>query len=344
MSQDKKNRPSVLPERLLIAEVGSVHDGSFGNALRLIEAAAEAGAGAVKFQTHLPEAETLPDAPMPPYFKGEPRFEYFKRTGFDRGQWEELKARCGECGVLFLSSPFSGEAVELLEEVGAAFYKVASGETTNVPLLRRLAETGKPVLLSTGMSDWGEIDRAVEILSGGGPLTVMQCSSAYPCPPERVGLNVIGEMAERYPDARIGYSDHTLGTAAPFAAAALGADVIEKHFTFSRLMYGSDAANSMEPDEFRGLADGLREIWTMRDSPVDKDEVEPYREMKEIFEKSVVAARDLPEGRAIRREDLAVKKPGTGIPAARIDEVVGRQTRNDIDADTLISFEDLSEE
>lgn len=146
--------------KLIIAEIGSVHDGSFGNAIQLIKAAAECGADVVKFQTHIAEAETLKNAPLPPYFKGEPRYEYFKRTGFDEGQWKGLKDECEANNVMFLSSPFSLEAVDLLEKIGADMYKVPSGETTNTPLLERLASTGKPVMLSTGMSDWSEIDRA----------------------------------------------------------------------------------------------------------------------------------------------------------------------------------------
>jgi N,N'-diacetyllegionaminate synthase len=325
----------------LIAEIGSVHDGSFGNALKLIEAAAACGADAVKFQTHIAAAETLRDAPMPPYFKGEPRFEYFERTGFKPAQWRALKAACEEAGVMFLSSPFSLEAVDLLEEVGVGAYKIPSGEVTNIPLLAKIARTGKPVLLSSGMSDWAELDAAVAALRPGGPIVVLQCTSAYPCPPERVGLNVLEEMKARYGVA-VGFSDHTLGYAAACAAVALGAETVEKHFTFSRLMYGSDAVNSMEPVEFRVLADTLREIRAMRAAPVDKNDLGPYREMKRIFEKSVVAARDLPAGAELAEADLAFKKPGDGLPASRWRELVGRRLARAVAADRQIRQEDLA--
>jgi N,N'-diacetyllegionaminate synthase len=325
---------------MLIAEIGSVHDGSFGNAGKLIEAAAACGADAVKFQTHIAEAETLADAPMPPYFKGEPRMPYFRRTGFSLSQWKELGARAVENKVIFLSSPFSLEAVDLLEEVGMKMYKIPSGENTNLPMLRHIAKTKKPVMLSSGMSSWGELDRAVEALQGGGPLTVMQCSTAYPCPPERVGLNVLQEMKARYGCA-IGYSDHTLGYAAPIAAAALGATVIEKHFTFSRLMYGSDAKHSMEPAEFKILSQSLREVWAMLANPVDKSDVSRYQEMKDIFEKSVVTAAELAAGTVLRWEDLAFKKPGTGISAAKAETVVGRKLRRDLAKDYMLKPEDL---
>ncbi len=322
----------------IIAEVGSVHDGSFGNACKLIEAAASCGADVVKFQTHIADAETLPDAPMPPYFKGEPRLEYFRRTGFSETQWRELKVVCQSVGVDFLSSPFSVEAVDLLEAVGVEGYKIPSGEVTNVPLLEHVASTGKAVLLSSGMCNWAELDAAVEVLSQGGPLTVMQCTSAYPCPPERVGLNIIPEMKARW-RLPVGYSDHADGCAAAFAAATLGATVIEKHFTFSRMMYGSDAANGMEPDDFQLYCIGLRAIWRMRDNPVDKDDLDPYREMKRIFEKSIVAARALSAGQVVKREDLAFKKPGDGIPAAQWRGIVGRRLRQALPANCKLKLE-----
>jgi N,N'-diacetyllegionaminate synthase len=325
----------------LIAEIGSVHDGSFGNAVKLIEAAAGCGAHAVKFQTHIAAAETLRDAPNPPYFKGEPRFEYFTRTGFTLTQWKELADICRRTNVEFLSSPFSLEAVDLLEEVGVGSYKIPSGEVTNIPLLRKIAGTRKPVLLSSGMSDWAELDAAVAALRDGGPVTVLQCSSAYPCPPEQVGLNVMVQMRERY-GLDAGFSDHTLGVAAAIAAAALGATVIEKHFTFSRAMYGSDAANGTEPGEFRQLADALAAVSVMRARDVDKDDTSAYREMKRIFEKSVVAARDLPAGHVLIEGDLAYKKPGNGIPASRYRELVGRKLTRAVSGDHQFDAGDLS--
>jgi N,N'-diacetyllegionaminate synthase len=325
----------------IIAEIGSVHDGSFGNAIKLIEAAADCGADAVKFQTHIAEAETLADAPMPSYFKGEPRMTYFRRTGFSPAQWKELRAACERCGVTFLSSPFSLEAVDLLEDVGVAAYKIPSREVSNLPLLAKVAATGKPILLSSGMSNWTELDAAVAALRTGGPITVLQCSSAYPCPPEAVGLNVLAEMRARYA-LPVGFSDHTNGPAAALAAAALGATVIEKHFTFSRLMYGSDAANAMEPENFRALARGLRDIWTMLAHPVDKSDASKYSDMKRIFEKSVVTAGALAAGHALSENDLAFKKPGDGIPAARWRELLGRRLRDATPADHKLSFVDLA--
>jgi len=334
--------PSKSPPTIrLIAEVGSVHDGSLGNALKLIEAAAASGADAVKFQTHIAEAETLPDAPSPAYFSAEPRFDYFRRTAFSPEQWAQLRAACESAGIAFLSSPFSLEAVDLLEKVGVAAYKIPSGEVSNLPLLEQIAMTGKPVLLSSGMSNWAELDAAVAALKLGGPVTILQCASSYPCPPERVGLNVLTEMRARY-KIPVGFSDHTTGPAAALAAAALGATVIEKHFAFSRLMYGSDATNAMEPVEFRRLAQALREIWTMLEHPVDKNDLKPFAEMKRVFEKSVVTSRALAQGHVMARADIAFKKPGDGIPASRWREVVGRRLLQAVPADRKISFDDLA--
>jgi N-acetylneuraminate synthase len=328
---------------LIIAEIGSVHDGSFGNALKLIEASVSSGANAVKFQTHIAAAETLPDAPAPAYFSGEPRYEYFERTSFSRDQWKWLKLHCDELGIEFMSSPFSVEALELLESLGVKRYKVPSGEVTNLALLAQIATTGKPVLLSSGMSSWAELDAAVEvILKGNSQVTLLQCTSEYPCAYENVGLNVMSEMKQRY-DLPVGLSDHTLTPYASLAAVVLGASVIERHFTLSRMMYGSDARHSLEPAEFSELVNGIRAIQTLLVSSVDKDrQAAELGEMKRIFEKSVVSVVDIPSGSIITDQMVAVKKPGTGIPARRLPEVIGQRAKKSIPKDRLVKEEDLS--
>jgi N-acetylneuraminate synthase len=325
---------------LIIAEAGSVHDGSFGNACKLIELAKKAGADAVKFQTHLPEAESLPNAPSPPYFKGEPRMDYFRRTGFSREQWAKLKQHADEQDILFLSSPFSLEAVDLLESIGMPIYKIPSGEVTNIPLLEKIAATGRPVILSSGMCDWTELDAAVAALKGVSSLSILQCSTVYPCPPERVGLNVLPQIKKRY-GVPFGLSDHTLGLAAPVAAVTMGATIIEKHLTFSRGMYGSDAPHSMEPTEFSAMVCAIREIERMLHAPVDKSQVEAYREMKRIFQKSLVTARALKAGQVLEKKDLAFKKPGTGLPAGEYGKWVGRKISRDLPEDHLLSETDF---
>jgi len=327
---------------LIIAEIGSVHDGSFGNARCLIDSAADCRVDAVKFQTHIAEAETLPDAPTPPYFKDESRFGYFRRTAFTREQWLELKSHAEERGLIFLSSPFSIEAVQLLEEIGMKQYKIPSGEVTNLPMLEVIAQTGKPVLLSSGMSSWAELDEAVNtIIKHHSHLTILQCTTEYPCAYENVGLNVMLTMRERY-KLPVGLSDHTLTNYAAFAAVALGATVIEKHFTLSRYMYGSDAKHSLEPAEMTDLVQGIRAVETMLANRVDKDDITHLNTMKKTFEKSVVSLVDIPEGAVITSTMIGIKKPGTGIPARDYYNIVGKRSRRHIPANTLLHEDDVT--
>jgi N,N'-diacetyllegionaminate synthase len=323
----------------VIAEAGMNHDGSLGNAIRMAEVAAECGADAVKFQLHDAEAESTRDAPSPPYFQHESRWDYFQRTAFTDEQWATLKAACDAARIEFLCSAFSIEAVERLERLGVARYKIGSGEVTNVELIRAAAATGKPVLLTSGMSSWAELD--VAVAAAGDDVTVLQCTSLYPTPPERVGLNVLAQLQERY-GKPVGLSDHTLGPYACFAAVALGAEVVEKHFTLSRDLYGPDAALALEPDELEDLVEGVREIEAMLASPVDKDDLEPFAEMKLVFEKSVVSSQEIPAGAEISRDMVAAKKPGTGIPAKRLPEIVGRRTAVAIPVDTVLTEEMLA--
>lgn len=326
----------------VIAEIGSVHDGSFGNAQRLIDTAAEVGADAAKFQTHLAAAETIRDAPSPPYFQGEPRFEYFERTGFSTEKWDALKSHCATRQVEFMSSPFSIEAVELLEKIGVERYKVGSGEITNTPMLDAIGRTKRPVILSSGMSSWEELDEAVNVvLRHHDRITLLQCTSSYPCAYEDVGLNVMLALRERY-RLPVGLSDHTLTIFAPIAAVSLGASVIEKHLTFSRRMYGSDARHSLEPEEFREMVAGIRAVEAMLASPVDKDvTARRLKPMKEVFEKSIVAAVDIAPNVQLTAAMLTVKKPGVGIPARRLPEMIGRTTIKAIPRDTLLSEDAL---
>ena len=329
-----------IDRRLIIAEIGSVHDGSFGNALKLVELAKDCGANAVKFQTHIAEFETTIDAPNPGYFSSEGRYEYFERTGFTIEQWEKIKHKCSECGLFFISSPFSIEAADLLQKVGVDYIKVASGEVSNIPMLRRIAEYNMPVLLSSGMSDWQELDAAVSALSGNHPLCVMQCSSSYPCAPEDVGLNVIEELKSRY-SCSVGYSDHTKGLGASVAAAAIGASVIEKHLTFSNDMYGSDAKNAMEPAEFKLMTEAIWDVWRMTDNPVNKQNNNPYQDMKYIFEKSIVAKFNLSKGTVLELSHLAYKKPSGGIKPKDYETLIGKKLTCDVDKDAKISWDNI---
>lgn len=327
----------------IIAEIGNTHEGSVGLAKCFITSAAKCGVNAVKFQVHLFDEESLPNAPNPPYFKDETREDYFKRTSFSVDQWKQLKAHCESEGVEFLASPFSEAAVDLLEEIGISTYKIPSGEVTNLALLEKIAGLNKTVLLSSGMSSWAELDDAVKTLKDHGcqDLILLQCTSAYPCPPEKAGLNVLDEMAARY-SVPVGFSDHTFGSAIPIAAVLKGAVVIEKHFTLSQDMYGSDAKHSTLPHEFKGLVDDIRAIETALSHPIDKDtEVLQLTTMKETFEKSIVTKYDLPAGHVIKKEDLAYKKPGIYIPANQVNTVIGKTTTTAIKANTPLQADQL---
>lgn len=326
---------------LIVAEVGLMHDGKIEEAHRLIDTAQQCGADAVKFQTHIAEAETLKNAPAPAYFQSESRFDYFKRTAFTKAQWQDVKDACAKKKILFLSSAFSNEAVDLLNAVGVSMFKVPSGEVTNLPYLERIAKTGKPVLLSSGMSNWAELDEAVAtIRKYNSKLTLFQCTSKYPCPYEHVGLNVIAEMRDRY-KAPVGLSDHTLTNFASYAAVALGATVIEKHLVISRSAYGSDAKHSLEPVEFKAMVEGIRAIETMVDHPVDKNDLASFKDMKTIFEKSVVSVRDIPAGAVITSDMIGVKKPGGGVPPKKWADVIGSRSKRAIPGDSVIQMNDI---
>ena len=326
----------------IIAEIGSVHDGSFGNACKLIELAKECGANMVKFQTHLSEAESTKDAPSPEYFKGESRYDYFERTGFTKTQWGNLYDLCNSLNIEFLSSPFSIPAAELLNDIGVKKFKVPSGEITNIPLIEKLAFYKKPILISSGMSNWLELDRTVNILIDKVNLCIMQCTSKYPCPPESVGLNIFSELIDRYNNNfTLGFSDHTSSISAGIASAALGAKIIEKHLTFSKSMYGSDAKNALEPFEFSRYCQSIKEVWQMLDNPVNKNNLNQFKEMKLVFEKSIFAGRNLSVGDIIKYDDLTFKKPGDGISAADYNKIIGLKLVKPIKLNQMFSWEDF---
>jgi sialic acid synthase SpsE len=325
----------------IIAEIGMSHDGSQGQAKAFIDAAAETGVDAVKFQTHIAEVETLRDAPTPPYFTDEPRYEYFKRTAFNLEEHIILKNHAESKGLEFISSPFSLEAVELLEKVEVMTYKIPSGEVTHLPLLERVAKTGKKILLSSGMSSYSELDEAVNaILRYNKNLVILQCTSKYPCPYEDVGLNLLEEFNKRY-KLPVGLSDHTPGIYGSLSAVVLGATVIEKHFTISKKLYGPDAKYSLEPHEFKQLVDGIRAIEIMLENPVDKDDITKFKEMKNTFQKSIVSLVDIPKGTEITREMITTKKPGGGLHPRYFEVMIGKKVKQEIKKDSVIFEEDI---
>ncbi|MGE0128193.1 MAG: N-acetylneuraminate synthase family protein [Blastocatellales bacterium] len=332
------------PKCLIVGEIAQTHDGSLGAAHAYIDAVASAGAGAIKFQTHIAAAESTPGEPWRVKFSRQDatRYDYWKRMEFTEEQWRGLVQHANERGLIFLSSAFSPEAVELLERIGVPAWKVGAGEVSNLPLLAKMARTGKPVILSSGMSDWDELDAAVNcVRENGAPVAVLQCTTAYPCPPEKLGLNVIAELRERY-GCPVGLSDHSGAIYAGLAAATLGAKMIEVHVTFSRECFGPDVVASITTPELKQLVEGVRFIERALTAPVDKTAMaEELSELRKVFGKSIVAARDLNAGDRITNEDIAFKKPGSGIPAARFNEVINRRLKRAVAANAMLSEDDL---
>jgi N-acetylneuraminate synthase len=329
---------------MIIAEVAQAHDGSLGMAHAFIDAAANAGADAVKFQTHLAAAESSPAEPWRIKFSYQDatRFDYWKRMEFTEAQWMGLRGHANEKGLKFLSSPFSIEAVELLKRVGVAAWKIASGEFNNTQMLDHILETGLPVLLSTGMSRIAEIEAAVErIRPKAATLTLMQCTSEYPCPPEKVGLNVLQVFRRRF-SCGVGLSDHSGAIYAGLAAATLGIEALEVHVTMSREMFGPDVKASITTAELRQLSDGVRFIERMRMSPVAKDEIAAdMAPLRSMFSKSVAARYALAAGTTLTEGDLALRKPGTGIPADHLSALVGRKLRRDVASGEFLQYSDV---
>lgn len=327
---------------LIVAEVAQAHDGSLGTAHAYIDAVARAGADAVKFQTHIAEAESTRDEPWRVAFSPQDasRYEYWERMAFTADQWAGLRTHARDAGLGFISSPFSLEAVALLADVGVDALKVASGEVPNLDLVDACAATGVPVLLSSGMSPLAELDDAVaRVRSAGAPLAVLQCTSRYPSTPEDVGLNVLGEFRARW-GAAVGLSDHS-GTIYPgLAAVSLGAQVVEVHVTLSREAFGPDVASSLTTDELRQLTDGARAIATMLAHPVDKDRAAAERaELRRVFTRSLVAAAPLPAGHVLTADDLVAKKPGGGLPPADREALVGRRLLRPLEADARVTLD-----
>ncbi len=329
----------------LIAEIGQAHDGSLGILHSYIDAIADTGVNAIKFQTHIAEAESSMAEPFRVNFSYEDstRFDYWKRMSFTKKQWIGIKEHCEEKGLDFLSSPFSQAAVDLLESIGILQYKIGSGEVSNFLMLEKIAKTGKPIILSSGMCSMEELDAAVEFLRPfKNKLTILQCTTSYPTPAERIGLNVIGVLKKRYPEISIGLSEHTGKIATGIAAVTLGAEVLEFHAVFDRRLFGPDASSSLTIDEVKSLVDSIRFLDTAINNPIDKNDLSPYHDLKKIFEKTLAVNKELPHGHCLKFEDLEAKKPANqGIPASKFKEVIGKTLGKDLKKWSFLQWEDI---
>ncbi len=328
----------------VIAEVAQAHDGSLGMAHTYIDAAAEAGVNAVKFQTHIAEAESTLDEPFRVRFSHQDstRYDYWKRMEFTVEQWHGLAKHAGEKGLIFLSSPFSIQAVDMLEKLGVPAWKIGSGEAVSGDILEAVMETGKPVLLSTGMSTFEEIDTLVERFKAKQtPFALFQCTSKYPVELSEVGLNVIREMKTRY-TCPAGLSDHSGSIYPALAALVLGADIIEAHIVFDKRMFGPDTPASLTVEDFKLLTRARDTFHQMLSSPVDKDMMAKYlQDMRTTFGKSLAPSRDLSAGTVLTEIMLTAKKPGTGIPVSRKNEITGKRLKKDVSQKMLLQWEDI---
>ncbi len=328
----------------IIAEVAQAHDGSLGFAHSFIDAAADCGADAIKFQTHIASAESSQDEKFRIQMSGQDatRYDYWKRMEFTADEWAGLSKHAQDKGIVFLSSAFSVQAVELLKNLDMPAYKVGSGEFKSTELLAAMMSTGKPVLYSTGMSTYSEIDEAVNLFRHKNVAhAIFQCTSNYPTKMEDVGINVLDEYRQKY-GCPVGLSDHT-GTPFPsLMAMARGADLIEVHVTFDKRMYGPDVIASLTFDELSLLCKARDSFSVMKANPVDKDKAaQRMAEMRNLFTKSIGLVSDLAAGTVLEASMLTPKKPGTGIPYTDASQYIGKKLKQAVSVNRLLRPEDV---
>ncbi|HEY6142816.1 MAG TPA: N-acetylneuraminate synthase family protein [Flavobacterium sp.] len=334
----KKSSPYI------IAEIGQAHEGSLGILHSYIDALAQTEVDAVKFQMHIAEAESSEQEPFRIKFSLEDktRFDYWKRMGFSLEQWKGIKQHCDEVGMDFMCSPFSNLAVDWLEEIGIEQYKIGSGEVNNFLILEKIAQTGKPVILSSGMSSYEELDKTVAFLKERKvDFSILQCTTAYPTQPEQYGLNVIQELKSRY-NVPVGFSDHSARIETCVAATALGASILEFHVVFDRQMFGPDSKSSLTISETKDLVISVRNIATALSNTIDKNNTEVFSSLKQIFEKSLAVNKNLPKNHILTFDDLESKKPkGFGIDASRFQEIIGKTLNKDLKQWDFLNETDL---
>lgn len=336
-----------MKNTFVIAEVGQAHEGSLGIAHSYIDALAGTGVDAIKFQTHIAEAESskYEEFRVKFSYEDETRYDYWKRMQFTEDQWIGLKSHCEESGVEFMSSPFSIAAVELLERVGVTRYKVGSGEVTNFLLLDRIAQTNKPVIISTGMSELDEIENVFsETDLRKENLTLLQCTTAYPTQLSQIGLDMLEEMRSKF-NIPVGLSDHSGSIFPSLAAVSLGASVIEVHTVFDKQMFGPDSSSSVSIAELKQLVSGIRAIDQMLNTPAKGKKTFSDQKIKENFSKSLCVNADVLPGQRITKQMLEAKKPGgRGIPAKDYGSVVNKIATQRIKKWEFIGLDDISDE
>lgn len=338
MSTKERINPTFI-----IAEAGVNHNGSLAMAKQLIDVACAAGANAVKFQTFKADKLVSKSAQKADYQKqtteaSESQHDMIKKLELDREAHVALIAYCQTKGIEFLSTPFDHDSIELLNELGMSTFKVPSGEITNLPYLRHIGSLGKPVILSTGMANLGDIEAAIEVLTQAGTprgnISILHANTEYPTPMQDVNLRAMQTLGRAF-DLPFGYSDHTQGIEVPIAAVALGANVIEKHFTLDRNLPGPDHKASLEPDELMTMVSAIRHIELALGSPVKQPSPSELKN-KAIARKSLVAKTAIRQGEVLTEQNVTAKRPGNGISPMRWDDIIGSVAQKDYQADDLL--------
>lgn len=334
---------SVGPDAppLVIAEVGINHEGNVSKALQMVDAAAAAGAEAIKFQCHITEKEMIPTGMTPGAISTEPLWEIIKRCELTEEEERHVQRYCKFKGIIFFSTPFSREAADRLDAMDVPAFKIGSGECNNYPLIDHVARLGKPMIVSTGMNDLSSIGKMVNIIRRHNtPFALLHCTSMYPTPYDKVRLGAIGELSHAFPGVPIGMSDHSLNIWTCLGAAALGASILEKHFTVSRSWPGPDIGISIEPPELADLITGSNAIWQARGG--SKTILPEEQPVIEFAYATVVSIRAIRKGEPCSLENVWVKRPGVGpIKASELDEVLGKVAVRDIPADVHIQPSDI---
>lgn len=332
-----------IMKTLIIAEAGVNHNGKLELALEMVHKAAEMGADIIKFQTGIAELLISKFAEKAEYQKrttgaGESQLDMVRRILLPLDDFKLIKAECEKTGIRFLSTPFDSVSIDYLHDIGVSLWKIPSGEITNLPYLMKIAAFRQPVILSTGMSELKEIEAAVTVLKEGGcdDITLLHCTTEYPALYEEVNLRAMNTMREHF-GVEVGYSDHTPGIEVPVAAVAMGATVIEKHFTLDRSMEGPDHKASLEPDEFAKMVSGIRNIEKALGTGEKKPASSEIKN-KAIARKSIVAKRAIQKGEILSEENVTVKRPGSGISPMRWFEVLGTTALRDFEEDELIEL------
>lgn len=328
----------------IIAEIAQAHDGSLGILHSYIDALSSTGIDAIKFQTHIAEAESskYESFRIPFSYVDKTRYDYWSRVSFSREQWVEIKSHCEAVGLEFMSSPFSQAAVDLLESIGMSKYKIGSGEVSNLLMLEKIAKTGKDIILSSGMSSYSELDETVRFIQNyGNKLSILQCTTKYPTQAADVGLNVIKDLQNKY-NVPIGLSDHSGKIYPSLAAVSLGAKVLEFHAVFDRNMFGPDSKSSITLSEIKTLVKGVRFIEESLYYLIDKNNNTAFKEIKEIFEKSLCVNKNKTKGDVIEFNDLESKKPrGMGLDAKNYQKIIGKKLNKSLKKWDFLRLEDI---